>query len=34
MNNVISFTPTELVGFITAIGGAIVTVGTVITLKE
>ena len=32
MNNVISFTPTELVGFITAIGGAIVTVGAVITL--
>ena len=32
MNNVISFTPTELVGFITAIGGAIVTVRAVITL--
>lgn len=32
MNNVISFTPTELVGFITAIGGAIVTIGAVITL--
>lgn len=32
MDNVISFTPTELVGFITAIGGAIVTVGAVITL--
>lgn len=32
MNNTISFTPAELVGFITAIGGAIVTVGAVITL--
>ena len=32
MDNVISFTPAELVGFITAIGGAIVTVGAVITL--
>ena len=32
MNNVISFTPAELVGFITAIGGAIVTIGAVITL--
>ena len=32
MNNVISFTPTELVGFITAIRGAIVTIGAVITL--
>ena len=32
MDNVISFTPAELVGFITAIGGAIVTIGAVITL--
>ena len=32
MDNVISFTPSELVGFITAIGGAIVTIGAVITL--
>lgn len=32
MDNVISFTPAELVAFITAIGGAIVTVGAVITL--
>ena len=32
MDNVISFTPTELVGFITAIGGAIVTIGAVTTL--
>ena len=32
MDNVISFTPAELVGFITAIGGAIVTIGAVVTL--
>ena len=32
MDNIISFTPSELVGFITAIGGAIVTIGAVITL--
>lgn len=32
MDNVITFTPSELVGFITAIGGAIVTIGAVITL--
>lgn len=32
MDNVISFTPAELVGFITAIGGAIVTIGAVTTL--
>lgn len=32
MDNVISFTPSELVGFITAIGGAIVTIGAVTTL--
>lgn len=32
MDNVISFTPSELIGFITAIGGAIVTIGAVITL--
>ena len=32
MDNVISFTPSELVGFITAIGGAIVTVGAVAAL--
>lgn len=32
MDNVISFTPAELVAFITAIGGAIVTIGAVITL--
>ena len=32
MDNVIQFTPAELVGFITAIGGAIVTVGAVATL--
>ena len=32
MDNVISFTPSELVGFSTAIGGAIVTIGAVITL--
>lgn len=32
MDNVIQFTPAELVGFITAIGGAIVTIGAVTTL--
>lgn len=32
MDNVISFTPAELVGFITAIGGAIVTIGAVTTI--
>ena len=32
MDNVISFTPAELIAFITAIGGAIVTIGAVITL--
>lgn len=32
MDNVISFTPAGLVAFITAIGGAIVTIGAVITL--
>lgn len=32
MDNVISFTPSELIGFITAIGGSIVTIGAVITL--
>lgn len=32
MDNVIQFTPAELIGFITAIGGAIVTVGAVTTL--
>jgi hypothetical protein len=32
MDNVISFTPAELVGFITAIGGAIVTIGAVVTI--
>lgn len=32
MDNVISFTPAELVGFITAIGGAIVTIGAVATI--
>lgn len=32
MDNVISFTPSELVGFITAIGGAIVTIGAVAAL--
>ena len=32
MDNVISFTPSELVGFITAIGGAIVTIGAVTAL--
>jgi len=32
MNNVISFTPAQLVAFITAIGGAIVTIGAVATL--
>ena len=32
MDNVISFTPSELVGFITAIGGAIVTIGAVVAL--
>lgn len=32
MDNVIQFTPAELVGFITAIGGAIVTIGAVVTL--
>ena len=32
METVITFTPAELVGFITAIGGCIVTIGAVITL--
>ena len=32
MENVISFTPAQLVAFITAIGGAIVTIGAVATL--
>lgn len=32
MDNVISFTPAELVAFITAIGGAIVTIGGVVAL--
>ena len=32
MDKVISFTPTELVGFISAIGGTILTIGAVITL--
>lgn len=32
MDNVISFTPAELIAFITAIGGAIVTIGAVTTL--
>jgi len=32
VDNVISFTPAELVGFITAIGGAIVTIGAVTTI--
>ena len=32
MDKVISFTPTELVGFISAIGGTIITIGAVITL--
>ena len=32
MDNVITFTPSELVAFITAIGGAIVTIGAVATL--
>ena len=32
MDNVISFTPSELIAFITAIGGAIVTIGAVTTL--
>ena len=32
MDNVINFTPAELVGFITAIGGAIVTIGAVVTI--
>lgn len=32
MDNVISFTPAELVGFVTAIGGAIVTIGAVVTI--
>lgn len=32
MENVISFTPAELIAFITAIGGAIVTIGAVVTL--
>ena len=32
MDNVITFTPSELVGFITAIGGAIVTIGAVAAL--
>ena len=32
MDNVISFTPSELVAFITAIGGAIVTIGAVVAL--
>ena len=31
MDNVISFTPAELVAFITAIGGAIVTIGAATT---
>ena len=32
MDTVISFTPSELIAFITAIGGAIVTIGAVTTL--
>lgn len=32
MDNVISFTPAQLVAFITAIGGAIVSIGAVATL--
>ena len=32
MDNTITFTPAELVGFITAIGGAIVTIGAVATI--
>ncbi len=32
MDKVISFTPTELVGFISLIGGTIVTIGAVVTL--
>jgi len=32
MDNVISFTPAELVAFITAIGGAILTMGGVVAL--
>lgn len=32
MDNVISFTPAELIGFITAICGAVVSVGAVVTL--
>ena len=32
METVITFTPAELVGFITAIGGCVVTVGAVVTL--
>lgn len=32
MDNVISFTPAELVAFITAIGGAILTIGGVVAL--
>lgn len=32
METVITFTPAELVGFITAIGGCVVTIGAVVTL--
>lgn len=32
MDNIISFTPAELIGFITAICGAVVSVGAVVTL--
>lgn len=32
MDNVIQFTPAELIGFITAICGAVVSVGAVVTL--
>lgn len=32
MNNAITFTPAELVAFITAIGGAILTIGGVVAL--
>lgn len=32
MDKVISFTPTELVGFISLIGGTIVTIGAVVTI--
>lgn len=32
MDNAISFTPAELIGFITAICGAVVSVGAVVTL--